>query len=124
MKIIKNLIILIIVFAASQSQLAAQDKYNDYKSMAGKIQSLSGDYPQVCSVRSLAKTAGGKEIWVLSIGSGNKENKPGIAILGGVGGNYILGREPHGSGFRAGEISVEIKELLDKNYLHVFPDVA
>ena len=127
MKIIKNLIIPIIVFAAIQSQLAAQNQYNDYKSMVRKIQSLSGDHPQVCSVRSLAKTAGGKEIWVISIGSGNKESKPGIAIFGGIGGNHILGRELS-MGFAAsllGEVtSLEIKELLDKITFYVFPDVS
>ena len=127
MKVIKKLIIPIIVFAAIQFQLAAQNQYNDYKSMVRKIQSLPGDHPQVCSVRSLAKTAGGKEIWVISIGSGNKDSKPGIAVFGGVGGSHILGRELS-IGFAAsllGEVSsAEIKELLDKITFYVFPDVS
>ena len=84
MKIIKNLIMPIIVFCCLPLQLAAQNQYNDYKSMVRKIQSLSGRSSAVCSVRSLAKTAGGKEIWVISIGSGNKDSKPGIAIFGGL----------------------------------------
>ena len=87
------LIISIIVSIALQFQLAGQNQYNDYKSMLKKIQTLPGEYPQLCSVRSLIRTASGKEIMVITIGSGNKESKPGIAVFGGVEGNYILGRE-------------------------------
>ena len=126
MKVIKKLIIPIFVFAVIHFPLAAQNQYNDYKSMVRKIQSMPGDHPQICSVRSLAKTAGGKEIWVISIGSGNKDSKPGIAIFGGVGGNHILGRELS-IGFAAsllGEVtSLEMKELLNKITFYVFPDV-
>ena len=127
MKVIKKLIMPIILSAAFHYPLAAQNQYNDYESMVRKVRSLSGAHPQVCSVRSLAKTAGGKEIWVISIGSGNKESKPGIAVFGGIGGSHILGRELS-MGFAAsllGEVSSpEIKELLDKITFYVFPDVS
>jgi len=44
--------------------------------MMQKINTLSGDYPALCTSRSLAKTAGGKEVIVITIGTGDKENKP------------------------------------------------
>ena len=95
--------------------------------MSQKIESLSKEYPSVCSVKSLVKTAGGKDIWVLTIGTGDKDNKPGIAVFGGVEGNYLLGKEL-ALGFAASLLkesaSAEIKELLDKITFYVFPDVS
>ena len=95
--------------------------------MFEKSSHCPGDHPQVCSVRSLAKTAGGKEIWVITIGTGNKESKPGIAIFGGIEGSHILGKELS-MGFAASLLreatSLEIKELLDKITFYVFPDVS
>ena len=68
-----------------------------------------------------------RRYWVISIGSGNKDSKPGIAVFGGVEGNHILGREL-ALGFAAsllGESSSdEIKELLEKITFYVFPDVS
>jgi len=122
----RKLIIPMILITAIQFQLTAQNQYNDYKSMLKKIKGLSGEYSQVCSVRSLCKTAGGKEIWVISIGSDNRDSKPGIAVIGGVEGNHILGREL-ALGFAASLLgegpSDEIKGLLDKITFYVFPDL-
>jgi hypothetical protein len=125
-KVFRKLTIAIIISTAIQFNLDAQAQYNDYSSMFKKIQGLSGEYTQICSVRSLAKTAGGKDIWVISIGSGIRDSKPGIAVFGGVEGNYILGREL-AMGFAASILreasSGELKELLDKITFYVFPDV-
>ena len=126
-KVFKKMIIRIIVFIAISSQLSAQKQYHDYNTIAKNIQTLTVEYPQLCSVRSLASSAGGKEIWVISIGSGNKDSKPGIAVFGGVGGNHILGREL-ALGFTNSLLDEstngEIKELLDKITFYVFPDVS
>jgi hypothetical protein len=104
----------------------AQDQYNDHKTMIQKIRALSEEYPALCSVRSVGKSVGEREIMVLAIGRGEKDNKPGIAVLGGIEGSYILGREL-ASGFAAtilkeSEIP-EVKNLLEKITFYVFPDV-
>ncbi|MBG0858498.1 MAG: peptidase [Bacteroidales bacterium] len=105
----------------------AQDRYSDYRTMMQKINTLSGDYPALCTSRSLAKTAGGKEVIVITIGTGDKENKPGIAIFGGIEGSHILGREL-ALGFASSILkeseSSEIKALLGKVTFYVFPDVS
>jgi len=72
---------------------SAQNLYSDHKSMMQKINALSEDYPALCTTRSIGKSAGGMELMVLMIGIGDKDNKPGIAILGGIEGSHILGRE-------------------------------
>lgn len=70
----------------------AQNLYTSYKSMMQNIDALTKEYPSLCSVKSLVKSAGNSEIVVLTIGSGDKDNKPGIAVLGGIDGSYILGK--------------------------------
>lgn len=107
--------------------LFAQFQYNDFKSMSQKINTLSKKYPGVCSIKSLVKTSGGKDIWVMTIGTGTPDEKPGIAVLGGLEGNQLLGKEL-ALGF-AEELlndsdSTEIKELLNKITFYVFPDLS
>jgi hypothetical protein len=125
-KIFNNLIILFIALISFQLSLTAQNQYHDYRSLAGQILSLQDKYPQLCTARSRAKTSGEKEIWVISIGSGNKDSKPGIAVFGGIDGSHILGRELSlGFASRLLEESSkgEIKTLLEKITFYVFPDV-
>jgi hypothetical protein len=108
-------------------QLAAQTQYSNFKTMSQKIEALSKEYPSLCSVKSIVKTSGGKEIWVLSIGTGDKDGKPAIAVVGGADGNHLLGKEL-ALGF-AGSLlkdasTPEIKELLEKITFYIFPDVS
>ncbi len=108
-------------------KLSAQNQYSNYRTMSQKIDALSKEFPSICTVRSLVKTAGGKDIWVITIGTGDKDNKPGIAVFGGVEGSYLLGTEL-ASGFIGSLLqassSPEIKELLSKVTFYVFPDVS
>jgi hypothetical protein len=105
----------------------AQNLYNDHKTLIQKISVLAKEHPALCTAKQLGKTAGGREVMVLTIGTGDKDNKPGIAVLGGIEGSHILGREL-ALGF-AGELlkesgSQEIKNLLDKITFYVFPDLS
>ncbi|MCX6321262.1 MAG: M14 family metallopeptidase [Bacteroidia bacterium] len=108
-------------------QLSAQNQYSNFRTMSQKIDALSREYPSICTIKSLVKTAGGKEIWVLTIGTGNKDSKPGIAVFGGVEGSHLLGKElalGFASSLLKESSSSEIKELLDKITFYVFPDVS
>jgi hypothetical protein len=125
-RIFNNLIITLVFFATFQIRLAAQDQYHDYRSLSGQISTLHDKYPRICSVRSLVRTSGAKEIWAISIGTENKDSKPGIAVFGGIEGSHILGREL-ALGFAAKLLEEsskpEIKALLEKLTFYVFPDV-
>lgn len=105
----------------------AQSQYNDHKTIMQKINALTKEYPALCTAKPLVKTAGGTEIMALTIGRGERDNKPGIAVLGGIEGSYLLGREL-AFGFVASLLkdseSAEIKSLLDKVTFYVFPDVS
>jgi hypothetical protein len=45
------------------------------------------------TLTSLVKTAGGKDIWVLKVGTGALDEKPAIAVVGGVEGFHVLSTE-------------------------------
>ena len=127
MQIPLRFLFLPIVFCIGNLQLSAQNQYNNFKAMSQKIDALSREYPSVCSVKSLVKTAGGKDIRVLTIGTGNKDSKPGIAVFGGVEGSHLLGKElalGFASTLLKESSSSEIKELLGKITFYVFPDVS
>ena len=102
--------------------LQAQKGYTDYRTMTGRIDALNRLDPSLCTVQSLSMTEGGKEIRVITIGTGDKDNKPGIAIFGGVEGSYLLGRE-----ITIGLAEKLLKgheELLRKVTFYIFPDVS
>ena len=109
------------------SYLSAQDQYINYKTMSQKINALCREYSDLCLVKSLVKTTGGKDIWLITIGTGDMDNKPGIAVVGGVEGSYIVGKEL-ALGF-AGSLlknssTAEIKDLINKITFYVLPDVS
>jgi len=101
-------------------------QYQNHDQMSRKIDALAGKYPELCSVTSLAKTMGGKDIRLITIGTGNKDSKPGVVVAGGVDGRYLIGREL-ALGFaeeilkRSKEDS--IRELLGKITFYVLPDL-
>jgi hypothetical protein len=127
MKCSLKILTLILVTQFTWGQLSGQNKYNDFKTMSQKINKLGSDYPTFCTVKSLVKTAGGKDIWVLTIGNGEKDKKPAIAVFGGVEGNYVLGKELT-LGFAENLLkesgTQDIKNLLNSITFYVFPDVS
>jgi hypothetical protein len=127
MKTSSKFVITLIALLIGCLQLTGQTRYSNFKTMSEKIDALVKQYPSLCSSKSIIKTAGGKDIWVLTLGTGDKDNKPGVAILGGVEGSHLLGKEL-ALGFAASLLkessTSEIKGLLDKVTFYVFPDVS
>src|SRR4051812_11484250 len=87
----------IIAFALAGSFLFttsfSQPGYNNYNQQSSRLNTLSKGFPQLVKLISIAKTTGGKDIWMITIGSGNTDTKPGIAVIGGVEGSHLLGTE-------------------------------
>jgi hypothetical protein len=119
--------ILSFVFLMFCTLVSSQPGYIDYSAASQHIASLSKEYSSICSLRSLVKTNGGKDILVMTIGTGDKDNKPGVAVVGGPEGNHILGKNL-ALGFAESllkeSLTPEIKELLGKITFYVFPDVT
>jgi hypothetical protein len=115
------LIILIFSFRS-----IAQD-YNNYAQQSSRLEKLAKAYPQYAKLGSLTKTAGGKNIWMLSIGSGQLQNKPAIAVVGGVEGNHLLGTElsiAFAEKLLQASETDSIKKLLASTTFYVFPNMS
>jgi murein tripeptide amidase MpaA len=126
-KCIGKIMILTLLVQFTWVQLSGQSQYKDFRTMSQKIIKMGTDYTALCSVKALVKTAGGKEIWMLTIGTGDKDNKPGIAVFGGIEGNYLLGKEL-ALGFAENLLkesaNPDIKNLLKNVTFYIFPDVS
>ncbi|MEJ0104052.1 MAG: M14 family metallopeptidase [Bacteroidota bacterium] len=105
----------------------AQNDYSNFEKQTSRINALAKAYPQLVKVKSLTKTAGGKDIWQLTIGTGNTETKPAIAIVGGTEGNYLLGTElaiGFAENILQGSATDSVRALLNKTTFYIYPDVS
>lgn len=105
----------------------AQQDYSNYQQQSNRIQALSKQYPQLVTIKSIARTAGNKDAWMITIGSGNTASKPAIVIIGGVEGNHLLGTElaiGFAEDLLKGSTTDSIKVLLNKTTFYVFPNMS
>lgn len=127
MKINSGILILAVTGMFICPLTSIKGQLHDHSQISKNSESLARQHPDLCSVKSLVKTAGGKDIWVITIGTGTADSKPGVAVVGGVDGKYLAGREL-ALGFAEKILSnsseKEIRELLSKVTFYVFPDVS
>lgn len=99
---------------------AAQTNYPTNAEVTQRLQKIatSGNAKLI----SLTKTEGGLDIWALQLGNGDLENKPAIAITGGVEGNRVLSVE---LALQVAERLVkDHSELLETTTFYVFPNMS
>jgi len=109
------------------SFLNAQSGYSNYTQQTARLNALARTYPQLTKLRSLIKTSAGKDIWQLSIGLGNMDSKPAIAVVGGVEGNYLIGTElaiGFAENLLQGSSTDSINSLLNKTTFYIFPNMS
>ncbi|HVK96328.1 MAG TPA: M14 family metallopeptidase [Flavisolibacter sp.] len=120
----KNFIALVFSFIFGLTAIA-QD-YSNYAQQTSRLERLSAS-SQYAKLSSLIKTSGGKNIWMLTIGTGNANSKPAIAVVGGVEGNHLLGTEL-AIGFAekllAGVNSDSVQNLLRNTIYYIFPNMS
>ncbi|MDP4262305.1 MAG: M14 family metallopeptidase [Bacteroidota bacterium] len=105
----------------------AQTGYSNFSRQTDRINALAKSYPQLAKVKSLVKTIGGKDIWQITIGSGNADSKPAIVVIGGVEGNYLIGTElaiGFAENLLQGSATDSIKALLNKTTFYIFPNMS
>ncbi len=119
-----NLFFLLFFFAAFAQN---QQDYSNNAKLTQRVKALAQKYPQWIKTKSLTQTTGGKEIWMITIGSAQTETKPAIAVVGGVEGKHLLGVEM-AIGFAeklmARSSTDSIKNLLAKQTFYVFPNMS
>lgn len=122
---IKNLWIVVLMLATFFK--ASSQDYSNHAQLTQRLKALESSNSSLVKLQSLTKTTGGKDIWVLEIGSGDRANHPAVAVVGGVEGSHILGPEL-AIGFAekllAKAQSDSIKNLLATTTFYVFPNVS
>jgi hypothetical protein len=98
----------------------AQD-YNNANQLAQRLRALASSSGSV-SLQSITKTAGGKDIWMLTIGTGDVDNKPAMAVVGGVEGQHLLGVEM-ATRFAEGLVANHA-DVLETTTFYVFPNMS
>ncbi len=100
--------------------IIAQNNYSTIQQINQRLQTLNSD--KLASLTSLVKTEGGQDIWALRIGNGDFENKPAIAIVGGVEGYHVLSVE---LALQFAERLVSNhKEVLETTTFYIFPNMS
>jgi hypothetical protein len=106
--------------------LMAQD-YSNHAQLSQRLKTLESNYRSLVKLQSIAKTSGGKDIWMLEIGGGDRDKNPALAIVGGVEGYHLLGQEL-AVGFAerllAASQQDSIKRLLTTTAFYVFPSMS
>lgn len=115
------------VFFATEAIICSQAKYHSHGEINSILGRLNNAYPGLTTIETIGTTDSGKDINVLTIGTGETGAKPGIAIIGGIDGRYIAGREiALGFAERLLENSGdnEINELINHVSFYVIPDAS
>lgn len=118
---------ILLVFCISAHSFAQQQDYSTNARLNERIAALVKAYPAWVQSKEIAKTDGGKSIWMLTIGSGKTDQKQGIAVLGGIDGKHLLGVEM-AVGFAeklcASAGSEKVKSVLENHTYYVFPNMS
>lgn len=109
----------LLLFLTITSSIYAQ--YSDSNQLESRIRALDQKEGAV-TASMLVKTAGGKDVFVITAGKGETDNKPGIAVIGGI----------QGPSLASTEIVMQMMEklisqnpaILDEVTFYFFPGVS
>jgi hypothetical protein len=101
--------------------LLAQEDYPTLQQLEQRLKQLDSQFKEVI-LRSLGKTEGGKDLWVLEIGTDSLHQKPAMVVVGGVEGFHLLGVEL--SVQFAEKLLASNKETIDKTTFYIFPNLS
>lgn len=109
------------------NSIFAQTDYSNRQQLAQRVNALSNSNPNLVKTKSLVKTVGGSDIWYITVGTGATDQKPAVAVVGGVDGRHLLGVEM-AIGFAeylvANAQNEKVKSLLDKQTFYIFPNMS
>ena len=67
--------------------------YNNHAQLSTRLKNLSSKYAAQASVRSIGKSSGGRDLWLLTLGKGDATKKPAILVVAGLDGTHLAGTE-------------------------------
>lgn len=122
----RSLPLLLVLFIILPGITRAQNDYSSSQQIATQLERLARQYPLATRLQSVGKSEGGKDIFVLSIGTGDTENHPAVAVVGGVDGRYVLSTElayRFAEALLSGTQTDSVKQILATTTFYVLPNV-
>jgi hypothetical protein len=104
----------------SASAIAQSADYPTLSQINQRIQQVAKN--SNATLTSLVKTAGGKDIWALKVGTGSLDEKPAIAVVGGVEGFHVLSTELAIQ--FAEKLVAEHSDVLANTTFYIFPNMS
>ncbi|MBX2899038.1 MAG: peptidase [Cyclobacteriaceae bacterium] len=122
----KKLFCWVPVFLFLIAPVHAQD-YLNHAQLSQKLKSLEAGSGGLAKLQSITKTAGGKDIWLMEIGSGDRASHPAIAVVGGIEGSLLISQQL-AVGFieklLAASKTDSVKNLLATTTFYVYPAMS
>lgn len=106
---------------------ANAQEYRNHAQLSQKLKSLEASSAGLAKLQSISKTAGGKDIWLMEIGTGDRASRPAIAVVGGVEGSLLFSQELAVSFIEkllAASKTDSIKNLLATTTFYVYPSMS
>lgn len=129
MRILLAIIALGVLVTAAHGQDAAAPEspalngYQNHEQFSAAVKKVGES--DLADVVSLGKSAGGRDVWLITIAAGKAESKPAIAVIGNVQGSHLAGGE---LALRIaqqlvakGEKSEAVTKLLERVTLYIIP---
>ncbi len=123
---LRGLPILVTAVLLSQG-LYSQGQLSDYQQLTGRLQNLRNAYPSLVKLESIAKTRSEINIWAVTVGRGDTDNHPGIAVISGVDGRYVYGPEMvvrFAEKLLAASSDDSISRMLDSVSFYIIPNLS
>jgi hypothetical protein len=88
-KKISHLFIFLIFITSALSQ----NKYYSHDEMTKQISALTSSHKDIAKVESIGKTLEKRDVWVITVGGKNADNRHAILVVGGVEADRLIGSE-------------------------------
>ena len=74
-------------------EAAMSQSYNSHSQLTARLKALTAKHAAITSVKSIGKSAGGRDLWALTLSKGNASQKTGILVVAGIDGTHLAGTE-------------------------------
>jgi len=115
-------IVLLAGFLGLATWASAQSTYLSYDQLKNRLTKLTADHASQLALSSIGKSAGGKDIWALTLGEKGAA-KPAILIMAGLNGEHLAGTEMavQLTEQLLAASSAEAKALLAQKTIYIIP---
>jgi hypothetical protein len=114
-------LLVLLILCGFGGSLSAQKTYSTFPQLTARIKDLAGKNTSLASVTSAGKSAGGKDLWLLTLSQGNPASKPALLLVAGLDGSHPAGSETLllMAEKMLSNPSDQIKDLLSKKTLYI-----